>query len=58
MTRIEELNELPEHLNREVVDYAEYLLEKYHIDKQSGNKKIGPMSVGEEKFQAKKQVKQ
>jgi hypothetical protein len=40
MTRIEELNKLPEQLKREVLDYAEYLLGKYHADqKTQGEKK-------------------
>jgi hypothetical protein len=34
MTRIEELNQLPEPLKREVLDYAEYLLTKYGMKKQ------------------------
>lgn len=31
MTRIEELNDLPESLKREILDYAEYLLLKYRM---------------------------
>ncbi len=32
MIKIEELQKLPEPLQREVMDYAEYLLQKYHAD--------------------------
>ncbi len=40
MTRIEELNKLPERLQREVLNYAEYLLTKYYAaQKTQGEKK-------------------
>ncbi len=45
MKNIEELQQLPEPLKREVLDYAEYLLMKYHSgEKGNGKKKWADMT--------------
>ena len=39
MTRIEELHDLPEPIKREILDYAEYLMNKYKDEKKGRSQK-------------------